>query len=134
MSRVFTIVWGIAVIPMAYAFISSGGSILEALSKAGSYFVGAKLAMFGMGFFSKHTTERGLLIGVAAGFIGLIAVVGFGGMLGVDGFFPNIAWPWFVVIGGSINIVVSWLASVVLDGFQKEWHEQITLYKETSLI
>jgi len=75
MSRAFTVFWGLMVIPMAYAFISSGGSILEALSKAGSYFVGAKLAMFGMGFFSKHTTERGLLIGVAAGFIGLIVIV-----------------------------------------------------------
>lgn len=124
MSRVFTVFWGLAVIPMAYAFISSGGSILEALSKAGSYFVGAKLAMFGMGFFSKHVTERGLLIGVAAGFIGLIVIVGFGGLLGINGMAPSIAWPWYVVIGGVINITVSWLASIALDGFQKEWHPQ----------
>lgn len=124
MSRVFTVFWGLMVIPMAYVFISSGGSILEALSKAGSYFVGAKLAMFGMGFFSKHTTERGLLIGVAAGFIGLMIIVGFGGLLGVKGMMPSIAWPWYVVIGGAINIAVSWIASVLLDGFQKEWHPQ----------
>jgi len=124
MSRVFTLFWGLMVIPMAYAFINSGGSILEALSKVGSYFVGAKLAMFGMGFFSKHVTERGLLIGVAAGFIGLMICVGFGGLMGVDGLYPSIAWPWYVVIGGGINIIVSWLASVLLDGFQKEWHPQ----------
>ena len=109
---------------MAYAFISSGGSILEALSKAGSYFVGAKLALFGMGFFSKHVTERGLLIGVAAGFIGMIVLVGFGGLAGVDGLFPQIAWPWYVVIGGVINIAVAWVTSVLLDGFQSEWHPQ----------
>jgi len=124
MSRVFTVFWGLMVIPMAYAFINSGGSILEALSKVGSYFVGAKLAMFGMGFFSKHVTERGLLIGVAAGFIGLMVFVGFGGLMGVDGLYPSIAWPWYVAIGGGINIAVSWIASVVLDGFQKEWHPQ----------
>ncbi len=124
MSRAFTVFWGLMVIPMAYAFISSGGSILEALSKAGSYFVGAKLAMFGMGFFSKHTTERGLLIGVAAGFIGLIIIVGFGGLLGIKGIAPSIAWPWYVVIGGVINIAVSWVTSILLDGFQKEWHPQ----------
>jgi len=124
MSRVFTLFWGLMVIPMAYAFINSGGSILEALSKVGSYFVGAKLAMFGMGFFSKHVMERGLLIGVAAGFIGLMIFVGFGGLMGVDGLYPSIAWPWYVVIGGGINIIVSWLASVLLDGFQKEWHPQ----------
>lgn len=124
MSRLFTVFWGLMVIPMAYAFISSGGSILEALSKAGSYFVGAKLAMFGMGFFSKQVSERGLLIGVVAGFVGLIIIVGFGGLFGIDGMFSSIAWPWYVVIGGAINIVVSWVASVVLDGFKTDWHPQ----------
>jgi SSS family solute:Na+ symporter len=122
MSRGFTLFWGLMVIPMAYAFISSGGSILEALSKAGSYFVGAKLAMFGMGFFSKHTNERGLLLGVFAGFVGMIVFVGFGGLGGVDGLFPQVAWPWYVAIGGTINIVVSWVASILFEGFQKEWH------------
>ena len=133
-SRIMTIFWGLLVIPMAFAFISSGGSILEALSKVGSYFVGAKLAMFGMGFFSKYTTERGLLVGVAAGFIGLLSIVG---LFGFTGLYPNIAWPWYVVIGGVINIVVSWLASIFLDGFQKDWHPQTVIgqmreFKETS--
>jgi len=99
-SRVMTIFWGLLVIPMAFMFISSGGSILELLSKVGSYFVGAKLAMFGMGFFSKHTTERGLLIGVAAGFIGLLSIVG---IFGLTGLYPNVAWPWYVVIYGSLS-------------------------------
>jgi SSS family solute:Na+ symporter len=124
MSRLFTVFWGLMVIPMAYAFISSGGSILEALSKAGSYLVGAKLAMFGMGFFSKQVSERGLLIGVVAGFVGLIIIVGFGGLFGIDGMFSSVAWPWYVVIGGAINIAVSWIASVVLDGFKTDWHPQ----------
>lgn len=123
-ARIFTAMWALAVIPMAYAFIASGGSILETLSKVGSYLVGAKLAMFGMGFFSKHTNEKGLLIGVAAGFVGLISMVGFGGFLGIEGLYPDIAWPWYVAIGGGINIAVSWIASVALGGFQQEWHEQ----------
>ncbi|MEL6686723.1 MAG: sodium/solute symporter [Pseudomonadota bacterium] len=124
LSRALTALWALLVIPMAFAFISSGGSILEALSRAGSYFVGAKLALFGMGFFSKHVSERGLLIGVAAGFIGMIAFVGFGGLFGVGGLFPDVAWPWYVAIGGLVNIVVAWVASVMLDGFQSEWHPQ----------
>ncbi|NNC37218.1 MAG: sodium/solute symporter [Hyphomonadaceae bacterium] len=121
-SRLFTIIWGLLVIPMAFAFVSSKGSILETLTAVASYFVGAKLAMFGMGFFSKHVTQRGLLIGVAAGFIGIYIF-----KLGIpftDWTPPTIAWPWFVVIGGAINIVVSWVASVLLDGFKKEWHPQ----------
>lgn len=129
-SRVFTILWGLAIIPVALAFADSQGSILEVLSKVASYFVGAKLAMFGMGFFSKHTTERGLLIGVLVGFIGLMFFVPIEqfkplvdpiwSAMGVER--PPIAWPWFVVIGAVINIPVSWLASIALDGFQKEWH------------
>lgn len=121
-SRAFTIFWGIAAIPIALAFVGSGGSILERLTEVGSYFVGAKLAMFCLGFFSKHTTEKGLLVGVAAGFVALFIVAGgipFAGIAPLD-----IAWPWFVVIGGGVNIVVSWTASVLIDGRQADWHEQ----------
>ncbi len=121
-ARGFTVVWGLAAIPIAFAFIESGGSILEQLTKVGSYFVGAKLAMYFLGFFSKHTSERGLLIGVIAGFVALIIVVNGVPFAGVDPI--NVAWPWYVVIGGGVNISVSWLASVLLDGFKSEWHEQ----------
>jgi SSS family solute:Na+ symporter len=121
-SRFMTFIWAVLIIPAAFAFISSKGSILETLTEVASYFVGAKLAMFGLGFFSKHTTERGLLIGVAAGFIGLMVL-----KLGIPFSAwapPQIAWPWFVVIGGLTNIVVSITASLMLDGRQPEWHEQ----------
>ncbi|MBC6429104.1 MAG: sodium/solute symporter [Cellvibrionales bacterium] len=131
-SRVFTLMWGLAVIPIAVAFANSSGSILEVLSKAGSYLVGAKLAMFGMGFFSKHTSERGLLIGVVAGLIGLMFFAPLDPLVpAVDSLWriiggerPAIAWPWFVVIAGGINIAVAWLASIALDGFKDEWHAQ----------
>lgn len=131
-SRVFTILWGLLIIPIAIGFASSTGSILEVLSKVGSYVVGAKLAMFGMGFFSKHVSERGLLIGVVAGFIGLLlfvpmefmtpAVDALWATLGVER--PIIAWPWYPVVAGGINIAVSWSASIILDGRQSEWHPQ----------
>ena len=130
-SRVFTVFWGIIIIPLAIAFAGSTGSILEVLSKVSSYLVGAKLAMFAMGFFSKHVTERGLLIGVVAGFVGLMffAPLAFLQSL-VDATWalfgaerPAIAWPWFVVISGSINIVVAWAVSLILDGKQDEWHQ-----------
>lgn len=129
--RVFTVIWGIILVPVAIAFASSSGSILETLTAVGSYLVGAKLAMFGLGFFSKHTTERGLLLGVVAGFLALALIGPIGPLVApVDDAWaalglnrPVIAWPWFVVIGGVVNFVVGWAASIMLDGFQTEWHE-----------
>jgi len=119
-SRLLTAFWALLIIPMAFAFIGSKGSVLEELTKVGSYFVGAKLAMFGLGFFSKHTTEKGLLVGVAAGFVGIfLLAVGLPFGIWTP---PVIAWPWFVVIGGGVNIVVAVAASLALTGRQREWH------------
>ncbi len=110
-ARLSTIFWAGMIIIPAIAFTSTTGSILELLSKAGSYFVGAKLSMYGLGFYSKHTTQRGLLVGVAAGFIALWYVATQ----------TTVAWPWYAVIGGLVNIVVSISASIMLDGRQAEW-------------
>ena len=146
MSRAFTVFWALMIIPVAIAFIQSRGSILETLSAVGSYFVGAKLAMFGMGFFSKHVTERGLLIGVVMSFVVLILIAPAGFLtgpvnaiwaaIGLDR--PAIAWPWYVVIGGGVNIIVAWGASLILDGKKTEWHEhsvagQIAKFKREGL-
>ncbi len=145
-SRIFTAIWAVAVIPLAIAFASSTGSILEIMSSVGSYVIGAKLAMFGMGFFSKHTTERGLLVGVVAGLVGLMFVVPIDAVarvvdpvwaaMGIER--PVIAWPWYGVIGAGFNVVVAWSVSVALDGFQDEWHEhsvpgQLKKFRENNL-
>ncbi len=113
MTRWFTFGWAALVILPAIAYASSEGSILELISKLGSYFVGAKLGMYALGFFSKHTTQRGLLVGVAVGF----------GVLWCVAAFTDIAWPWYCAIGGGVNIVVGWAASLVLTGRQAEWHD-----------
>ncbi|MEM1263806.1 MAG: sodium/solute symporter [Pseudomonadota bacterium] len=127
-TRGFTVFWSIIIIVPAILFAGSEGSVLELLSKIGSYFVGAKLSMYGLGFFSKQATERGLLVGVAAGFI----------MIWWLEIYTSIAWPWYCVIGGSVNIVVTLAASRLLDGRQTEWSDysipgQKRLFKEQGL-
>lgn len=110
-TRIFTVFWAVAIIFPAMLYANTEGSILEMLTKIGSYFVGAKLGMYGLGFFSKHTTEKGLLVGVAAGFamIWFIATQ------------TNISWPWYCAIGASVNIAISIPASLILTGKQKTW-------------
>jgi SSS family solute:Na+ symporter len=121
-SRWFTLMWAVLMVVPAIAFTKSGGSVLEVLSKVGSFFVGAKLAMFGLGFYSKHATQRGLLIGVAAGFLTLWWVE-----TNLD-----IAWPWYCALGGIVSTVVGWVASVLLDGFQKD-HSPYTVKGQKAL-
>ena len=111
-SRWFTIFWAVIMVVPAIIFTKSGGSVLEVLSKVGSFFVGAKLAMFGLGFFSKHTTERGLIVGVVAGFLSLWYVE-----VNLD-----VAWPWYCALGGIVSTVVGWVASLMFDGRQESWH------------
>jgi len=110
-TRLFTIFWAIVIILPAILYSNSGGSILEVLSKVGSFFVGAQLGMYALGFFSKHATEKGLLIGTAVGFAVVIYV----------GLQTDIAWPWYCLIGAFSNFVVSTIASLLIDGVQKEW-------------
>lgn len=109
-SRVFTFVWAMVIIVPAilYHLFSEGSSILEVLSKVGSYFVGAQLGMFALGFFSKQATENGLLVGTLTGFVVVTAVA-----LGTD-----IAWPWYCIIGASTNVIVTIVASIAIDGKQ----------------
>ena len=124
-SRWFTFGWAIVMVVPAIMFTKSGGSVIEILSKIGSFFVGAKLAMFGLGFFSKHTSERGLLIGVVAGFLSLAYVE----------YYLDVAWPWYCALGGGISIAVAWVSSVLLDGRQNDYHEftvkgQLAMYRK----
>ncbi|MEM1119445.1 MAG: sodium transporter, partial [Bacteroidota bacterium] len=107
----FTVFWAFMIMIPAIIYTQTDASILKLISEIGAYFVGAKLAMFGLGFFSKHTTERGLLWGVLAGLIGVIIIAQT----------TEIAWPWFCLIGAVINIAIAIPLSIALDGYQEEW-------------
>jgi SSS family solute:Na+ symporter len=112
MTRIFTLLWAlIIIVPAIMYHLHAEGSILEILSKVGSFFVGAQLGMFALGFFSKHTTERGLLIGTAISFaaVSYVAIA------------TELAWPWYAGIGLSVSVVASIISSLILDGFQEQY-------------
>jgi SSS family solute:Na+ symporter len=112
-SRRFTVFWAFAIITPAIIFSTSEGSILQTMTKIGSYFVGAKISMYFLGFFTKQATEKGLLIGIVIGLLSIWYVATY----------TDIAWPWFCLIGGTVNIVVSLISSFIIDGPQTEWPE-----------
>ena len=110
-ARISTVAWALVIVIPAVIFAGDTESVLRLLTRVGSYFVGAKVAMYGLGFYSKHTTERGLIIGVVIGFASLAYV----------SLYTDIAWPWYAVIGAVVNVLVSIIVSISLNGFQKEW-------------
>ena len=112
-TRITTVVFALLVVPLAIAYAKSEGSILETLSKIGSFFVGAQLAMFTLGFFSKQATEKGLLVGTAAAFAAVAWVASS----------TDVAWPWYCAIGIVVSVVVSLIASRLLDGVQADYSE-----------
>ena len=127
-SRWFTVVLAIIVIVPAIMLTGSTGSILQVLSSIGSYFVGAQLGMFAVGFFSKQATEKGVLVGTAVGFV----------MVWYLATYTDVAWPWFCLVGATTNIVITILASVVIDGTSTEYSPytvrgQIRKFKEEGL-
>ena len=111
-TRFFTVAWGGFIVLPALMFVSSEGSVLEILSKIGSFFVGAKLGCYGLGFYSKHASERGVIVGVATGFMSLWALE----------LWAEVAWPWYCAVGSFVTVVVGWAASVRLDGWQQHYH------------
>ena len=113
LTRVFTCFWTFAAVVPAIFLIDSEGSVLELLSKFGSFFVGAKLSLYLLGFYSQHATEKGVLIGVVAGFSALV----------IAEIYFDIAWPWYALIGGGVSIITGWFASILLDGYSEEPHE-----------
>ena len=110
-SRIFTVFWAVIIIIPAIMYSKSTGSILETLSQVGSFFVGAQLGMFALGFFSRHASEKGVLVGTLTGFLVVWYVATN----------TDIAWPWYCLIGALTNFSVSLVASLLIDGRQETW-------------
>lgn len=124
-TRWFTVAIALVVIVPAIMLTGSTGSILQVLSNIGAWFVGAQLGMFAVGFFSKQATEKGVLVGTAVGFV----------MVWYVATFTDVAWPWYCAIGAITNIVITIIASVLIDGVKKDYSPytirgQIKLFRD----
>ena len=126
-TRLLTVLIAVIIVIPAIVLTGSRGSILQVLSNIGSWFVGAQLGMFAVGFFSKHATEKGVLVGTAVGFV----------MVWYIANYTDIAWPWYCLIGATTNIAITILASVLIDGVNREYSPytirgQIRMFREES--
>ncbi len=127
-TRGLTGIFAVLIIIPALLYTRSEGSVLEILSKVGSFFIGAQLGMYVLGFLSKQATEKGLLVGTAAAFIAVALVAAY----------TDVAWPWYCAIGLIVSVIVTISSSLLIDGRQKNYSPytvvgQIAKFKQENI-
>ena len=98
--KLFTLIWAGLLVGGAILFIplSAGTSAVEVALAVASLVYGGLLGAFALGVLSRRAGARGTGVGMVAG-IGVVTCIWI--------FFPDrVAWPWFVLIGTAITVVV----------------------------
>ena len=104
--KLFTLMWAGLLVGGAIVFIplSAGTSAVEVALAVASLVYGGLLGAFALGVLSRRATARGTGVGMVAG-IGVVTCIWI--------FFPDkVAWPWFVLIGTAITVVVGMVLGV----------------------
>lgn len=118
--RRFTLAWGIALTGGALLFRDQGTPVVVVALGIASFTYGGLLGVFFLGNFWPRATQRDAILGLSIGIITMAFVVfarqigaAFPGMVEALGPFARIAWPWYVLIGTSITMIVGISASVL---------------------
>lgn len=109
-SRIVTFVWGLFIAAFAFLVSNTNLSILEAISKYGSYLLGSMLGVFILGFYTKKANQIGTSIGLISG-VFVVAYVA-----------QNTAvfWMWNNLIGVTVTLIFGYLISILTGGEKKE--------------
>jgi SSS family transporter len=107
-SRTMTSVWGFARIAVALAAVQllQSRSIINEVLAIASFTTGMVLGLFLLGRMRRPVPSNSALIGLATGFVAVLAawapsVVGK----------PVVAWPWYAPIGTVVTVAAAWTAN-----------------------
>src|SRR5688572_6336711 len=119
--RRFTLFWGIALTGGALLFKDQGTPVVVVALGIASFTYGGLLGVFFLGNFWKRAAQRDAIFGLSVGIVTMAFVVfaaristAFPGMADALGPFARIAWPWYVLIGTSITMIVGIASSFLL--------------------
>lgn len=101
LTKIITVVFGVLIAYCALNMSNSNSSILETISKYGSYLLGATLGVFVLGMFTVKANEKGVCLGFLLGIIGTSFI---------SSYF-QIFWMWNNLVGFLISLVVGYLCS-----------------------
>ena len=102
LSRVATLIWGVALFGLALAS-RYGGSVLEKGLSIASVAYGGLLGVFLLGLITKRATENGAIAGMICGLALNVYIWCW---------MPQIAWTWYVTFGSITTFVIGYLASL----------------------
>jgi SSS family transporter len=120
MGRLFTIFWAVVLIGGALMYRQQGTPVVQVALSIASFTYGGLLGGFFLAVLWPRARQTHALIGMATGIFAMAFVVfagrliaSFPGLAGTLGPFARIAWPWYVLIGTSITMIVGIVASLV---------------------
>jgi len=97
-SRGLTLIWGGALIVIAFLFRAITRSVLELALTVASVPYGSMLGIFLLGALTKRATEKAVFVAALVGLAALSAVIAF----------TSIAWTWYVAIGTTVTFACGW--------------------------
>jgi SSS family transporter len=117
--RVFTLLWAVVLIGGALLYPAQGTPVVVVALSIASFTYGGLLGGFALGMLWPRARQSDAIAGMGVG-IGAMALVvfsqrlsqAFPGMAGGLSSFAGIAWPWYVLIGTSITMIVGMLLSL----------------------
>jgi Na+/proline symporter len=102
-SRIFTLLWGLALIGGAMLFADTRNPVVELGLKIASVTYGGLLGTFFLGLLSRRTTQRDAFIGFIAGILTMIVVL----------YWTTIDFTWHTLIGCAVTVIVGTGVSLV---------------------
>src|SRR5687768_9383989 len=117
-AKIFTLVWAALLIGAALLYRAQGTPVVVVALSIASFTYGGLLGGFFLGMLSKRAIQRDAILGMGVGIL-VMSVIVFArplsaaypglasGLAGVG----RIAWPWYVLIGTSITMLVGTLSS-----------------------
>ncbi|HVK11301.1 MAG TPA: sodium/solute symporter [Gemmataceae bacterium] len=115
LSRVMTVVWGLAQMGVAYVTDKLGGdlSVVERVLAVAGFTTGLLLGLFVLGSFRRPVPSWAALTGMVCGFLAVLGV-----WLPSTFGTPVLAWPWFAPIGTGTTVLVALVVYAVGGGRQ----------------
>jgi SSS family transporter len=118
MAKIFTLVWAVALIGAALLYRAQGTPVVVVALSIASFTYGGLLGGFFLGILSRRAVQRDAILGMAVGIATMSVIVfakaliaAYPGLVDILGPVSRIAWPWYVLIGTSITLIVGTLSS-----------------------